>query len=405
MAAGGTSAAIATAGASGSNSAAGVGGVASAGSSGSLAGSVGETSQGGGSGSTTGGSSGSTTGGSSGSTTGGGSAGGAAENSQPLLGLLGKFTAADVPVRGPSEDTPDPITFNGTVPTWPGNGLAQHPMLYVGENYNRISLVNEGKVVWTYDTKGSWELDDIWMLSNGNVLYSHQTYAEEITPTKQVVWHYDAPGNSEIHTLQPLGLDKVVIGMNQDPMPKVLIINTVTNAVELEHTLPDGASNSVHGQTRRMRLTGDGTYLVAWLSKGKVVEYDKNFAPIWSYSTPKPWSVTRLRNGNTLIQDENDSTCKEVNPQGDLVWSLKESEISVPGAKLAGNNQTCERLANGNTVMFNHSPSPGNLQAVEVTPNKQVVWALEDYQHLKDATSAHFLDQPGLPEVPGATDH
>jgi hypothetical protein len=42
---------------------------------------------------------------------------------------------------------------------------------------------------------------------------------------------------------------------------------------------------------------------------------------------------------------------------------------------------------------------------VEVTRDKQVVWALEDYAHLKDATSAHFLDQPGIPEVPGDTQH
>ena len=34
-----------------------------------------------------------------------------------------------------------------------------------------------------------------------------------------------------------------------------------------------------------------------------------------------------------------------------------------------------------------------------------VVWALEDYKNLGDATSAHFLDQPGLPEVPGASQH
>jgi predicted TIM-barrel fold metal-dependent hydrolase len=44
--------------------------------------------------------------------------------------------------------------------------------------------------------------------------------------------------------------------------------------------------------------------LVAWLGKGKVIEYDKDFKPIWTYSTPRPWSVARLHNGNTLIQDK-----------------------------------------------------------------------------------------------------
>ena len=38
-------------------------------------------------------------------------------------------------------------------------------------------------------------------------------------------------------------------------------------------------------------------------------------------------------------------------------------------------------------------------------PAKQVVWMLQDWIHLGDATSAQFLDEPGYPEVPGATNH
>jgi hypothetical protein len=327
----------------------------------------------------------------------------------PLVAVLAKFTAPDVPARGPMEAAPNPRNYTGTVPTRPGKGLAQHPMLYVGENYNRILMVNEGKVIWTYDTHGSatapWELDDIWLLSNGNVLFSHQTYIEEITPTKQVVWHYDTPGTAEIHTCQPIGLDKVLVAMNQDPNPKLMIFNTKTNAIEMEHAMPDGGGLPVHGQVRRMRMTANGTYLVAWIGKGKVIEYDKDFKPIWTYVTPRPWSVARLHNGNTLMQDENESTCKEVDAQGTVVWSLKRSEISIPGAQINGNTQTCERLATGNTVMLNHSTAAGNLQAVEVSKDKQVVWALEDYKNLGDATSAQFLDEPGIPDVPGATEH
>ena len=71
---------------------------------------------------------------------------------------------------------------------------------------------------------------------------------------------------------------------------------------------------------------------------------------------------------------------------------------------MTGNTQSCERLSSGNTVFFIHS-SPGNLQAVEVTKDKKVVWALEDWKDLGDATSAQFLDEPGIPEVPGGTEH
>jgi len=336
-----------------------------------------------------------------GGTSSGGTGGAPATN--PLIDLLPLFSAPNVPQRGPKEAPANPRNYNGTVPERPGDGLAQHPMLYVGENYNRISLVNQGKVVWTYDTNGGFELDDIWMLSNGNILYSHMSYIEEVTPEKEVVWHYEPP-SGEIHTCQPIGLDKVLIGLNQNPAPKLQLINIKTNEIEVEHVMEEGAGADVHSQMRRMRYTAAGTYLVGLMAKGKVVEYDKDFKPIWTFNTARPWSVARLHNGNTLIQDETESTCKEVDPTGTVVWSLKKSELSVAGAMVSGNTQTCERLANGNTVMLLHS-SPGSLQAVEVTRSKEVVWALEDWKNLGDATSAQFLDQPGIPELPGATEH
>src|ERR1041385_2935899 len=66
----------------------------------------------------------------------------------PLMSLLPRFTAPDVPKLGPAETevaTPRWST-NLTAPpaSLPGKGLAQHPMLYIGEGYNKIFLINEG---------------------------------------------------------------------------------------------------------------------------------------------------------------------------------------------------------------------------------------------------------------------
>ena len=103
-------------------------------------------------------------------------------------------------------------------------------------------LIRDGKVLWTYSTGTSYEYDDVWMLSNGNILFSRMEYAEEITPDKKVVWRYDcnkAPGtnHTEIHTCQPIGLDKVMFVRNGLP-PKLMIVNIKTGAVEVEHRLP-----------------------------------------------------------------------------------------------------------------------------------------------------------------------
>jgi hypothetical protein len=71
----------------------------------------------------------------------------------PLMALLDRFTAAGVPALGSAEIEVAPRQWDQPVPPGlPGNGLAQHPMLYVGEGYNKIFLVNQGKIIWTYST-------------------------------------------------------------------------------------------------------------------------------------------------------------------------------------------------------------------------------------------------------------
>ena len=106
----------------------------------------------------------------------------------------------------------------------PGKGLAQHPMLYVGENYTKMFLVNDGKVIWTYQTGKGYEYDDVWMLSNGNILFTRMQYVAEITPDKKVVWRYDCDNSTgtnhtEVHTCQPIGLDKVMFVAERPAAP------------------------------------------------------------------------------------------------------------------------------------------------------------------------------------------
>ena len=111
----------------------------------------------------------------------------------PALDALSRFTAPDVPASGAAEQPVDPFKvtlkpdFNPA--TLPGKGLAQHPMLYVGESFNKMFVINDGNILWTYSTGKGGEYDDAWLMSNGNILFSRMGYAEEITPQKKVVWH------------------------------------------------------------------------------------------------------------------------------------------------------------------------------------------------------------------------
>src|SRR5437879_11648452 len=105
----------------------------------------------------------------------------------PLLKILDQFTATDVPALGPTEPGPttrtwwDPTTNPSTQPVPPGKGIAQHPMLYAGEGHNTLFPVNDGKVIWTYSSGPGAEIDDIWLMSNGHILYSRMSFIEEVT--------------------------------------------------------------------------------------------------------------------------------------------------------------------------------------------------------------------------------
>lgn len=301
----------------------------------------------------------------------------------------------------------------------PGKGLNEHPFLYAGEwdtrnnmtNLQTMHVVKGGKIVWSWgfpikDSLGViQELGDASMLKNGNIIFSGKTFAALITPAKKIIWQYNAPKNSEIHTAQPLGKDKVLIMQNGNlTPPKLMIFNTKTNHIEKEMNIATTNPNSPHGQFRHIRMTKAGTFLIPNMG-GKVVEIDANGKEIWQVTAPSAWAAVRLKNGNTMISGDGKGFAREVNPKGEIVWEFTQKD--VPNIKIF-NIQEVTRLDNGNTVMANWCAGMKNMddwhktvQILEVTPDKKVVWALRSWDAPNDlgpASSIHLLDQKGLME-------
>jgi hypothetical protein len=287
----------------------------------------------------------------------------------------------------------------------PGKGLAQHAFLYAGESHDRrIFIVREGKIAWSYDDPaGKGEISDAVMLSNGNILFAHQYGVTEITPEKNVLWNYDAPPGHEVHTAIPIGKDRMLYIQNGDPA-LLRVVNLVTGATEKEMNLEVKRPVSVHAQFRHARLTSQGTLLVASMQLNKVVELDSAGNELWSFPAMSPWGVTPLENGNVLITDR--LGAREVTHRGDTVWSFSPSD--APGYTFA-NLQQAWRLPNGNTLVNNWVNEwnktavngPGTVQALELTPAKQVVWALSAWTppaNLGPATTIQLLDEASSPE-------
>lgn len=287
--------------------------------------------------------------------------------------------------------------------TLPGKGLAEHNFMFAGEHVPlEIFLIKEGKVAWQYThpkpARGGGEISDAKVLANGNILFAFQFGAAIVSPEKKVIWSFDAPAPTEIHTADAVGNDKIALIANGAP-PKLLVINMADNKEASSFELParNATTAGIHGQFRRMRVLPNGNFMVCHMDmgqQGKVVEYDKDGKAGWSVDIASPWSAERLANGNTLIAS-NSNFVREVNPKGETVWEFRPAD--APGYRI-WNTQTAVRLPNGNTVINNWHPKDAGgepVQFIEVTPEKKVVWALRSWTepNLGVSTMFQLLDK------------
>jgi hypothetical protein len=289
---------------------------------------------------------------------------------------------------------------NAAQTTAPDTSLARHDFFYAGEaKEERMFIVRKGLVEWSCTYPGQGEISDAVLLSNGHVLFAHQRAVTEIDRLQNVIWNLDAPPGTEIHTAQPYGNNSVVFVQNGNPA-MAIVMNKKTGAIEHEFTLQVAYPENIHPQFRRMRVTPKGSLLVAHMDMGKVVEYDITGKQLWSLDAPGLWDAEPLANGNVLISGNNNKYAREVNRKGETVWDFTAAD--VPELNLA-NMQTATRLKNGNTLItqwVNEWSGPidkasAPVQAIEVTPEKKVVWVLRSWTPPADlgpSTTIQILD-------------
>lgn len=306
------------------------------------------------------------------------------------MGGAANQSVAPAPQSQPAARPPAPAVL-------PGNGLAQHDFFYAGEaKVERMLIVRAGQIVWDYTHPASGEISDATWLPNGNVLFAHQHGVTEITAAKEVVWNYDAPANTEIHTAQYFGTNSVWFIQNGNPA-KFIVINQGSGAVEKEFVLPTNNPDSTHGQFRQARMTDSGTLLVAHMDRGTVAEYDLTGQELWAAPAPGIWSAKPLADGNFLLTGR--FGVREINRARETVWEWKPGD--TPDYKMS-NLQQATRLPNGNTLINNwfnqwdgkFDPANPEVQAIEVTPDKKVVWALRSWNdsvNLGPATTIQIL--------------
>jgi hypothetical protein len=346
----------------------------------------------------------------------------------------GESTGDDAGADGGPTSTPEEGGSTFTLGTGNPNsmGLDRHDALYCGEWQktnpvgDTIYLIKGGKVVWTHSlpTAGQDEFGDCWITSNGHVFFNRKQYgAQEIVPDMTtgkegpIVWEYKEDPGTEVHSVQPIGLDKALVMQNGLPVAKLMLIDK-TKAMSCTSGMPCvlqtwtimNAGGAVHGLFRHVRMLANGNLLVPYTEGGKVIEYtQQGFMNVWEYDIAggSPWAAVRLKNGNTLISGNGGGWVQEVTPAKQIVWQIQRAMFPVPLYTM----QNTMRLTNGNTIINNWCPGgitnvaqwPTCVQVMEVTPTMQIVWKVQSWTmpNLGPGSSTQLLDQPGIPEHPG----
>lgn len=261
------------------------------------------------------------------------------------------------------------------------------------------SVGADGRVEWRLPVGA---IHDLHLLPDGHLLYQDGwTRIVELDERHRPVWDYNAKRNGnagrtvEVHAFQRLPDGSTMI-VESGPA-RIIEVDRDGNLLREIKLKVDNPS--AHSDTRNVRKTKAGTYLVAHERDGVVREYDAQGTVVWEYDVPlfdrprKPghgpdafgdqvYSAERLDDGNTLVGTGNGHSVLEVTPGKEIVWKLDQHDL--PGITLAWVTQV-RRLAGGNTLLVNCHAGPDNPQIIEVSPEKQVVWSFKDFKTFGDS--------------------
>lgn len=289
-----------------------------------------------------------------------------------------------------------------------------HRVLAADRSKGKLAIIDpSGKIEWEMPLRH--DVHDLHLLPNGNILtHTTNTNVVEITPQKTIAWEYVAKpkpgytGRIEIHSFQRLPDGNTMVAESGNS--RIVEVNPageIVKTIALDVKKPDA-----HRDTRMVRKLASGNYLVCQESEGAVKEYNPEGKVVWSYTLDlagrprsgghgpeghgiEVYGAVRLASGNTLIAGGNNNRVIEVNPKGEIVWKLDQTEL--PGITLAWVT-TLQVLPNGNIIIGNCHGTKANPQLIEITREKQVVWTFKNFDIFGDnLASAIVLDLgPGV---------
>jgi FAD dependent oxidoreductase len=257
---------------------------------------------------------------------------------------------------------------------------------------NKVAIIAaDGRVEWEFPAE---KPQDVWMLSTGNVLFSHVRGAREVTMAKKIVWEYTSPEGTEVHGCQPLPDGRIMV---VECGTKRLVEVSRDGKITREIAVPVKTKNT-HDQMRGCRRTLDGRYFISAKGDRAILELSAEGKLLRSFKMPgDPHEVRELPNGHLLIACGEGEALLELDREGKAVWKLGTQEVPNNPLRLISGFQ---RLPDGHTLVINwlgHGYLASTAQFFELDEQKQIVHQFTDHSRFVSINKVQVLDLPGDP--------
>lgn len=273
------------------------------------------------------------------------------------------------------------------------SGMAQCGS-FAGADYSQgiVFIMENNRIVWQHKAP---ESNDIWVLPNGNLLFSTGKGVLEMTRQNDTVFHYAS--ESPIFACQRLKNGNTFIG--ECNAGRLLEVSPEGKIVSDICILPEGVSDGTFAFMRNARKLDNGHYLVAHYGDECVKEYDQAGKVVWQVKIPGgPHSVIRLPDGHTLVavaDKTQNPRIVELDKQGKVVWELSNKDIPGKPLKFLGGMQYFPdgRLLFTNWVGHVNPEQRNHLFLVD--REKNILCTVENREGIQTMSSVFSFDESG----------
>jgi len=260
---------------------------------------------------------------------------------------------------------------------------------FVGTDYTlgKVFVFEKGEIVWSHDAPFS---NDVWVLDNGNILFTTGDGVLEVTRTNDTVFHYVS--KSMIFACQRLENGNTFVG--ECNSGRLLEITPEGKIVKDICILPEGVNDGGKPFIRNARRLDNGHYLVAHFGGKKAVEYDADGKSVWSVPVSGgAHSVIRLPNGNTVVAEADaakNPRVVEFNQKGELVWELSNKDLQGEPLKFIGGMQYIPGTGLYFTNWQGHGPNEKKPYLFLVNRDKHILCTFPAREGIESFSSVYF---------------